>query len=324
MSMQEKFVLLTGASGFVGTRVQSLLVKRGYRLRVLTRKPDMALSSESYIIGDLTDASACRKAMDNVNVVIHVAGEKRATSRFWPGNVQGTKNLLDAAVTDGVERFVHVSSVGVIGADPLQSKVFGEEIPCMPRNEYERSKWEAEKLVHQAASEGLPVVILRPANVFGDCDPERGLLRLIRTVLNGWFIFIGGRDATCNYVYVEDVAHACLALAEHPRAVGRTYNLSDDCTLGEFVDAVADELGVTKSRIQLPSSLASGIRASLRVIRRFPRFSESSIASRLISLNNQARFSTNRLADELQFRCPVGWQAGLSRVVSWYRSQGEL
>ncbi|MCK4821172.1 NAD-dependent epimerase/dehydratase family protein, partial [bacterium] len=281
-------------------------------------------SSVSCSVGDLTDASACRQAMDNVNVVIHVAGEKRATSSFWPVNVQGTKNLLDAAVTDGVERFVHVSSVGVIGADPLQSKVFGEDVPCMPRNEYERSKWEAENLVKQAASEGLPVTILRPANVFGDCDPERGLLSLIRSVLNGWFIYIGGRDAICNYVYVEDVAHACLALVENPRAIGGTYHLSDACTLGEFVDVLADELGVKRPSLKVPNSIARLLRAALRGARRLPWVSHSPAFDRLISLNNQASFATFGLADELGFHCPVGWREGLVRLVEWYRCQGEL
>jgi nucleoside-diphosphate-sugar epimerase len=324
MSQQEKLVLLTGASGFLGTRVQSLLVKQGYDLRVLTRKTDMALSSVSYTVGDLTDASACRKAMENVNVVIHVAGEKRATSRFWPVNVLGTKNLLDAAVTDGVERFVHVSSVGVIGADPLQSKVFDEDVPCMPRNEYERSKWEGENLVKQAVSEGLAVTILRPANVFGDCDPERGLLTLIRTVLKGRFFYVGGRDATCNYVYVEDVAHACLSLAENPRAIGRIYHLSDICRLGEFLDILADELHVRRPSLKIPNSISRLLRIALYGARRLPWVPHSPAFNRLISLNNQANFATSRLADELGFECPVGWREGLRRLVSWYRSEGML
>jgi len=239
-------------------------------------------------------------------------------------NVQGTQNLLAAAVDEGVEGFVHISSVGVIGANPLKSEVFAEDMPCKPRNEYERSKWEAEKLVQCAAINGLRAAILRPANVFGDRDPEQGLLRLIRSVKNGRFVYLGGRLAICNYVFVDDVADACITLAEHPAAIGHTYNLSDDCMLGEFVDALADELEVERPTLQSPGPLSILMRTGLRTLRGFPSFSEFSIISRLISLNNQARFTTTRLADELGFRCPVGWREGLSRVVRWYRSQGML
>jgi len=322
--MSVKLVLLTGASGFIGTRLQRLLLNSGYHVRILTRKPDWKLPSVDCFVGDLTDALACRRAMENVNIVIHAAGEKRDASRFSIVNVQGTGNLLVAAVYERVERFVHISSVGVVGADPLKSKVFSEDISCKPRNEYERSKWEAEKLVRRAATKGLQAAILRPANVFGDGDPEQGLLRLIRSVKNGRFVYLGGRFAICNYVFVDDVAEACVTLAEHPTAVGHTYNLSDDCTLGEFVDTLADELEVARPRYQLPRSLSILMRTGLRALRGFPNVSKVSTIARLISLNSQARFTTTRLVDELGFNCPVGWCEGLFRVVRWYRSQGML
>lgn len=324
MSGLAKLVLLTGASGFIGTRVQNLLLDRGYRLKVLTRKPNRTHPSIDYFVGDLIDASACQKSMGNVNVVIHIAGEKRDESRFWPVNVQGTENLLAAAVNKGVDRFVHLSSVGVIGADPLQSKAYREDVACMPRNNYERSKWEAEQLVQQAAKKGLPAAILRPSNVFGEDDPEQGLLRLIQSIKKGWFFYLGGRGVMCNYVFVEDVAHACLALAEHPNAVGRIYHISDDCTLGEFVDALADELKVKRPGLRLPEPLAILMRKGLRVLRHLPFFTQSSTTARLIVLNNQARFRTNRISEEIGFRYTVGWREGLSRIVRWYRSQGEL
>jgi nucleoside-diphosphate-sugar epimerase len=324
VSSSANIVLLTGGSGFIGARLQSLLVAKGYRLRVLTRKPDRANPSIDYFIGDLTDASTCGKAIRDVRLVIHIAGEKRDELRFWPVNVQGTRNLIDAAVEEGVERFVHLSSVGVIGADPLQPKVLSEETPCAPTNKYERSKWEAEQLVQQAAKKGLQAAILRPSNVFGEDDPERGLLRLIQSIKKGWFFFLGGRGVMCNYVFVEDVAHACLSLAEHPNAVGRIYHLSDDCTLGEFIDVLADELKMKRPGIYLPDSLCILMRTVLRVMRQWPGFSKSSVGYRLISLNNQARFATTRIFDELGFSYLVGWRAGLGRIMRWYRSQGEL
>ncbi len=322
--MAEKRILLSGACGFIGSRIQSLLLKRGDSLRILTRKKDSGLSSVDCVVGDLTDLSTCRRAVKDAAIVIHAAGEKYDRARFWEVNVRGTENLLIAAIDEGIERFVHVSSVGVVGADPLRPRVFNEDAFCEPHNAYERTKWEAEKLVRHAGNGGLRVAILRPSNVFGEGDQRTGLLSLIRSVKRGHFVYIGGRHAISNYVFVDDVAHACLTLAEHPAAVGRIYNLSDDCSMGEFVDALADDLGVARPWLELPASLSFLIRTGLRVLRRLPGFSRSRIIARLTALNNQVRFPRTRLTEELGFVCPVGWREGLCRMVEWYRCQGML
>ncbi|MBA7551116.1 hypothetical protein ES705_43651 [subsurface metagenome] len=259
-----------------------------------------------------------------MNVVIHLAGGKRYLASFWPVNVEGTSNLLAAAVHGRVDRFLHVSSVGVIGADPLRYFVFDENAPCNPKNLYEQSKWEAEKLVVSAGRDGLAVTVLRPANVFGDRHPEQGLLRLIQTVYRGRFAYLGGRDVMCNYVFVEDVAHAILALTEHPNTVGRIYHLSDSCTLGEFVGLLAAELGVEKPILKLPNPLAHFVRVALRGARWLPMVSNSSAFARLVSPNNQASFATNRLVDELGLELPVGWSIDLKRVVECYQSEGMI
>jgi len=324
LTKPEKLVLLTGATGFIGTRLRTLLTDQGYHLRVLTRQPAHDLDTVNHIVGDLTNAAVCRKTLEGVDGVIHVAGEKRNPANFWPSNVETVANLIDAAVDAGVGRFVHLSTVGVIGADSLRPGLYDEDEPCIPRSDYERSKWEAEKLLNQAAIEGLSVAILRPANVFGDKDPEKGLLRLIRSVRDGSFVYIGGRDVICNFIYVGDVAHACMALLSNPNADGRTYNLSDDCTLGEFVDAIAGELGVSKPKLQMPNMFRRLIRISLHVTRHFPVLSELSFIARLMSLNNRARFQTSMLHDELGFICPVGWREGLRRLVTHYQVEGLL
>jgi len=316
--------LITGGTGFIGRRVQTLLRVRGYRSCILTRRPDLDESTEDFFVGDLVDASACRRAVAGVNTVIHIAGEKLDPTRFELVNIKGTKNLLVASIDERIQRFVYVSSLGILGADPLQVRVFDENAQCRPRNGYERSKWEAEKVVQETGREGLAVAILRPANVFGDCDPDQTFLELARTVRDGRFVFLGGRNSLINMVFVEDVAHAVLALAEHPNAAGGIYHLSDTCTIGEFVDALSEELHVQKPGLEVPALLVWFSRVLLKALRRSPGVSHSSTFDRLISLNNQASFATSRLADELGFHCPVGWRAGLGRMVRWYRSQGEL
>jgi len=312
-------VLLTGATGFVGKHIYRQLCLAGYTVRLFARKNFSGAGGECFI-GDITDADACREAMKGVKFFIHAAGEKKDISRFQAVNVEGTRNLLAAAQAEGVKSYVHISSVGVIGADPFQEKVFSEEERCNPSNSYEISKRKAEELVIEACSHGFPGTILRPSNVFGDDDPEHGLLTLVRAVGRGYFAFLGGRDVTCNYVYVEDVAHAVLAVMEDPKASGRTYHISDDCLLREFVEAIAEELGVKKKVWGLPEFVAAYERKALRFGYRSKWLRKSSVIARLISLNNHVRFKSNRLHNEMDFVCPIGWRRGLSRLIKWYQA----
>ncbi len=314
---------MTGAFGFIGQRIYDLLLTKGCRMRLFTRKHADGLPGEIFT-GDIRSADDCRSAMKDVQIVIHAAGEKRDASLFRQVNVQGTRNLITAAQDERVRCFVHFSSVGVLGADSLEKKVFDEDAFCRPDNDYEWSKWEAEQLVHQASTQGLPAVILRPANVFGVGDPEHRLLTLMRTIKRGHFAFLGGKHAVCNYVYVEDVAHACLATLENPRAVGRIYHISDDCLLREFVGAIAEELAVKNPDLVLPEFATAIERKLLRCGRRMKRLRDTSVMARLTALNGLAGFQTGRLREDLGFEYPIGWRRGLSRLIECYRAEAIL
>jgi dihydroflavonol-4-reductase len=320
----EKLVLLTGATGFIGARVKTLLIDRGYRLRVLTRRPTKEHATINYIVGDLANISVCNRALEGVNAVIHVAGEKRNPSSLWLTNVKGVENLLDASVHAGIESFVHLSSVGVIGADPLDKKAYDENSSCVPRNDYEISKLAAEKLVCEASFQGLPITILRPSIVFGDGDPEHVLLRMIRKIDQGRFVYWAGKNVVYNYVYVEDVAHACVTLMENLKAIGRIYHLSDDSLLHEFVEVIAQEVKVKKPGLFLPGFVFAAERKAIRYLRHRQLLLKFPIVNGLAFLNNQAHFHTPRLLNDLGFKCPVGWREGLRRLIQWYRSQGLL
>ncbi len=314
-------MLLTGATGFIGSMVEIFLRRKGAQVRLLSRKPSAKVNGRDCSTGDITDQGSCHDLMRGVKIVIHAAGAKQDPSTFYSVNVLGTFNLLTAAMVAGVDRFVYISSVGVIGADPLCVGSYNEESVCSPRNDYEKSKYEAERVVKQAGDDGLSVAIIRPANVFGDRDPQRGLLTLIRCIRDGRFAFVGGSEAICNYIFVEDVAHACLVVAEHPAAAGKTFHLSDDCTIGEFVDVAREELGVKERPVALPSMLSKLVRKIVSIpsstgLRNHP------IMTRLIALNNQAGFKTNRMEEETSFHYPVGWRNGLRRVIRRYQAEG--
>jgi dihydroflavonol-4-reductase len=321
---KDSLILLTGASGFIGGRISLLLAGMGCAVRVLSRTPAGQKTPHEIVRGDITEPADCRRAMRDVALVIHAAGEKRNPALYQAVNALGTQNLIDAALAAGVRRFVHVSSVGTVGADPLCPRVVTEEDPCLPRDGYEVSKNEAEERVRKASAKGLSTAILRPANVFGDGDPERGLLSLIRSVKRGFFAYLGGVVSLSNYVYVGDVASACLQLLEDPSAAGKVFQISDDCLLEEFVSEIAMLLGVGKPVLAVPESLTGLMRGLLRQGERLGVCSGSALMGRLSGLNNRVHFPNLRLQQELGWRCEIGWKRGLERLIGFYRMEGLL
>ena len=300
------------------------MTREGWSLRYLSRKKPACDVDKNWIQGDIRDVDACTRAVAGADVVIHAAGEKNLINQMNAVNVEGTDNLLNASLRNNVRLFVHISSVGVIGAPPLKKRLWDENAQCNPNNTYEQSKWLAEEKVRQASSSGLQAVILRPTNVFGDQDPSKGLLNLACNIQVGRFFFLGGRDTACNFIFVEDVAQAVVRLVTHSGSLQDVYHINDPCSLGDFVNAFADMLHVRRPKLSMPRIFAEAIRSSLIYASHVQYVSNSNMFARLISLNNCARFDSKRLRNDIGFSHPVGWRVGVSRLVSWYRAQGDL
>jgi len=317
-------ILLTGATGFIGSRIQERVEDAGGPLRILTRKFLPPKEGVEYCQGDITSPDHCRRAMYGIRMVIHAAGEKKASDLFDPVNVRGTENLLRAAQREGVERFVHVSSVGVIGADTLSGTRYGEDSACSPKSLYEKSKRRSEQLVEEAASKGFPAVILRPANVFGERDPNVTFLNLARFVRRGWFFFLGGGNSLINAVYAGDVAAACLALSGQTPPRHRIYHLSCDVTLMDFIANLADRMNVAMHCGSFPSAFVPAARGVIRQMAQVSVFAESDRFSRVMSLYNRARYASTLLNDDFGFILPFGWRRGVERMIGFYRREGLL
>jgi len=318
-------VLLTGGTGFLGGRIGALLKKEGFIINHLSRgRPAEIMTSDQWISGDIRDPEACNRAAKGTCVAIHAAGEKVHEGIMYAVNVEGTNNLLHASLRNKVGLFIYISSVGVIGAPPLKKKKWDEDAECRPSNTYEYSKWQGEQKVREASVRGLTTVILRPTNVFGDRDSSKGLLSLLRNVRDGRFIFIGGRNCACNFIFVDDVAHAVLSVIKSAKAPFTIRHVADPCKIGEFVDAIADNLGVKRPRLVMPYLFAELMRTVLCPLSRLSSVSRSAIYSRWTTLNNQAIFISKLLNDQSDFAHTVGWHQGVKRLVHWYRCRGEL
>ena len=183
-----KPVLVTGASGFLGWHVARTLLERGYAVRALVRPSSRVLElAVECIAGDLRDRESVERAVAGCGLVFHVAADYRLWAadpgELYRSNVDGTRNVMEAARKAGVERVVYTSTVGCIG---LPHGGIGDEDQPVSLDDmagdYKRSKFLAEQVVLEFARAGLPVVIVNPTAPVGDHDVKPCLLYTSRCV----------------------------------------------------------------------------------------------------------------------------------------------
>jgi nucleoside-diphosphate-sugar epimerase len=200
---------VTGGTGFVGARIVARLVERGFDVKVLTRRlPAATATPAAPVRGDLGDRKSLDTLVGGVEYVFHCAAEIADEARMDATNVDGTRNIVGAANAAGVKVFCHLSSVGVIG--PARARVIDEQAPCAPRNRYEKTKLEAERIV--AADCAARTVILRPTNVVAADRPGVLAFLALRSLRDRLKLFLKGREVA-HAVHVDDVAAAAVHLA---------------------------------------------------------------------------------------------------------------
>lgn len=306
-------VAITGGTGFIGQRLIARHVARGDEVRYLTRQtPEKMIAGASAVVGDLTvSIDELRPFVQGVDVLYHCAAELHDTTLMHKTNVLGTQNLL-AAANGEVKRWVQLSSTGVYGSKPAQD--VHEDTPINPMNPYEVSKAAADELVYTAmATQQLQGVVLRPSNVYGIDMPNQSLFQLIKMIKRGWFFFIGQHGAMVNYIQVDNVIDALLlcGTATLP-ANGRTYIVSDSCTLEMFVAIITAALDVPCPKKRLPEAL---VRLVARLADYLPRFPLRS--SRVDALTYRHIYKTERIESELGYRHTISMTAGINELVRY-------
>ena len=226
-------------------------------------------------------------------------------------NVQGTRRLVEMA-GGAVSRWIQLSSIGVYGF--RHEGEIDETCEAAPANEYERSKFESDRVVAAAGERGaFKYAILRPSNVFGEGMTARGLGQLVATIHGGLFFFLGPPGAIANYIHVENVAAALeqLALAE---SVAGVFNLSDDCPFEALVASICDGLGMDPPKLRLPVAPVN-LLASL--LGRFPRFPLS--RSKVAVLTRRVHFPTKRI-ERTGYRHEIPVDLGMRRYATAWKN----
>ncbi len=262
---------VTGASGFVGANLVHELVARGHRVKALLRPgADMrGLAGAEFerVAGDMSDRAALEQWMRGCDWVFHVAASYHLWLRdyapMYAANVDGTRNVIEAATTAGCSRIIYTSTVGCIGLPKPVNGVITPTDETTPvsesqmSNHYKLSKWRAEVVARELAAKGAPVVIVNPSAPVGprDVKPTPTGQVIVDFLNRAMPAFV---DTGLNYVHVRDVAIGHILAAERGR-IGERYILGHadgNWTMKQALDALAEITGLPAPKFQAPHALA--------------------------------------------------------------------
>jgi dihydroflavonol-4-reductase len=320
-------VLVTGATGFVGSHLVEALVKTGAEITALARSPEKAAALRAQgvriVAGDLKHAAALEEAAANQDVVYHVAGivAARNEAEFLSANQDGTLNLVAAALRKGRPRFVLVSSLAAAGPASRGAPLKGTE-PPKPVTAYGRSKLAAERVVRFAS---LPWTIVRPPIVYGPRDRE--VLKVFRLARLGVAPVLGRGDQELSAVHAADLAEALIAAGSATSTVNGTYTAChpEVFTSREFGRAVGSAMGRTVLSIPIPRRAGEAVLAITETVARL-----TGRVTILTSDKANEFFQPAWTGDPSPLTRDTGWRArydlrtGLAETYAWYRQAGWL
>jgi 2-alkyl-3-oxoalkanoate reductase len=323
-------VLLTGASGFLGSHIADRLAREDVALRLMLRRTsslrfleDVASKYER-VEGDLRNASSMAAALANVDCVIACGGLTwaRTEAEYRAVNVEGTRQLVEAAVAAGVQRFVYISSLAAQGPSPDGKPLPAEH--AQPISVYGESKRDGELPV-LAAKDAMSVAILRPPVIYGPRDDAfTPLYRSIR-----WLQFIplyGDGLNQLAFVYALDCADAAVRLALAGTPSGAVYSVSDGTphTWRDVAQAYGKAVGRRPLMLSVPRGIYNGVGAVADTLMRLvPRLH--------VPIDNETVLEMSQrywVCDHEAITRDLGWQpqydieTGMQQTAAWYKAHG--
>ena len=321
--------LVTGATGFTGGVLTRALLARGHAVTALVRDAgraaDLRDAGAQLAVGDLTDRTALRAALEGVQVVYNVAAIYRqagvSAAAYRAVNTDAVRTLVELGAEAGVRRVVQCSTVGVHG--DVERPPATEEAPLRPGDVYQRTKLEGERAGREAAARtGVEYTVARPTGIYGPGD--RRLLKLFRGVARRRWVTLGSGEIFYHLTFVTDVVEGLRLCGEIPGAAGGTYIIAGPqvTTLNELVAAIARAAGVRPPRWRLPVWpvwLAGAICEGVCV----PFGLEPPLYRRRVDFFTKSRaFDIARARAELGYAPAVSLEEGIRRTLSWYRERG--
>jgi nucleoside-diphosphate-sugar epimerase len=327
-------ILITGGTGFIGSRLALSCLAKGDRVTVLGLENTPAEAANCRLLEEqgstiasvsVTDRERIFALLPGIDLVYHLAAAQHEANvpdqHFWDVNVTGTKNVIEASINAGVRRFIHGSTIGVYGS--AAAGYLNEGSPLQPDNIYGLTKLEAEKLVH-SYQDKLPIVIIRISETYGPGDLR--LLKLFKAIQKRLFLMIGSGRNMHHPIYVDDLVGGLIFAARAEKAVGQTFVLSgkEPISTRDMVQVIAEELGTSLPKVCAPLPLFLALAMLVEALCRPVGIQPPLHRRRMDFFRKSFMFRQEKARDYLGFTAQHGFKEGVAEAAKWYTQMGYL
>ena len=322
-------VLVTGATGFVGSHLIEELNRKAFDVNVLVRRRwskslPTWLNHTNIIYGDVTDTASVEAAVKGVDVVFHLASllgrwqSEYNEAEYSKVNVIGTKLLVAASQKYNVSHFIDLSTAGVMGR--LVNVPADETHPLAPQFPYEKSKYLAELFLKTSMKKDLfPATIVRATHIYGPRDKNTvKIFKLMKKI--GMFPLIGGGHNLFQPLYVRDLVEALMLCMEKvDKSMGRTYLVAgkDVVTYREFLLLSAKLLGIHITTIPVSENLAKFVASVSENVLSGVGFEPPLTRSRVEFFSRDQTYKIERIEKEIGFFPETNLSTGLKLMINW-------
>jgi len=318
-------VLITGGNGFLGKSLADRLFSNGEDVHIFARRHSGSNNevNKKYTVcwGDIRDAEAVDKAVERIDIVIHLVSNFRKggsdKKEAFSINVEGTENVLKAALKHEVKRVIHCSTIGVHGN--VRSIPANEKTAFNPGDLYQETKLTAERLVWKTYKEtGLPLTVVRPISMLGPGDLR--MLKLFKMIKKRRFVIVGNGEVLFQPAYIDDVVDGFVKCMHNERAIGEVYIIGGDeyVSLNQLCRLIADEMNVSPPRIRVPMFPVLLLASMCEFICEPLNIDPPLHRRRVSFFQNNRAFSIEKARRELAYKPKVSLREGIRRTIQWY------
>lgn len=324
-----KNVLVTGATGLIGSNLCKTLTEKGYKVRAVVRESSNisyleTLNNIEFFKSDIKDFNKLKDAFENIDIVYHCAAQldimDTLDNEHAITNIQGTRNVMEACLENSVKKIVYISTVGVTGIlkDHYNEK---EDAPYIKTgNPYYDTKIDAERLVlSYYENNKLPVVIVRPGLVYGKND--RNILpAILPRLLKQQLFYVGSGNNDIALTSIDNLMQALLLVINKDGIEGEIFNITDDqgITLKEFIQSICKILEIKEPKIHIPTKLANNICKIINELNKI--FDKSTIINEytIALITNNYHFNISKAKNILNYNPEDNFEKNLRKAIYTY------